>query len=71
MPNAAGRRALPSELEKAIMREKETVEMQYAQAKTDLQLAQSELQQASATQHREVAATKVELQRVRAERTEV
>ena len=67
MPGAAGRRSVPSELEKALQREKETLEVQFEQCKTELNVAQKALQQASATQHRELGSMEAELRRLRGE----
>ena len=58
---------MPSEFEKGIQREKESLEKQHTEAKQDLTRAQQELQQAAATQHREIAEMRKELEKMRLE----
>ena len=57
----SGRRSLPSELEKALVREKETLEVQLTRARAELGERQQALQQALSTQHRDSAASDREL----------
>ena len=61
LPGAAGRRSVPSELEKALQKEKDTLAMQYEQCQMERNVAQRALQEASATQHRELASLVAEL----------
>jgi hypothetical protein len=65
LPGAHGRRSVPSELEKALSREKDAIENQLTAARGDLLVAQQSLQQTAAAGHREVGALEKELQRVR------
>ena len=65
LPGAHGRRSVPSELEKALSREKDAIENQLTAARTDLLGAQQMLQQTLAAKHREATALEKELCRVR------
>ena len=61
LPGAAGRRSVPSELEKALQKEKDTLAMQYEHCQMERNVAQRALHEASATQHRELASLVAEL----------
>ena len=67
LENAQGRRQVPSELEKALTREKEAIENQLTAVRSDLEVAQQSLQQAQIASKREVTALQKELDRVRAQ----
>ena len=67
MPGSHGRRMVPSELEKAIMREKEAMENMLTTARSDLLIAQQSLQQQATANHREVATLQKELDATRAQ----
>ena len=51
LPGAHGRRSVPSELEKALSREKDAIENQLTAARTDLLGSQQTLQQTQAAKH--------------------
>lgn len=65
LEGAHGRRQVPSELEKALSREKDAIENQLTAVRADLEVAQQSLQQAQVANQREVGALEKQLGRVR------